>query len=138
MKNNLKDLRLKRGISQTALAQAIGTTKRTIYAIESENQDIRISLANKIAMYLGCGIDDLFVFGNDHHTTVDKALWFVHVVRFLADEIGKPVRETAKALERTGLANNIITGYDIWHTQGYEYIAEMLSDELDKLGAQSI
>jgi len=135
MKNNLKDLRLKRGISQTALAKAIGTTKRTIYAIESENQDIRISLANKIATFFGCGIDDLFIFENEHHTTTDKALWFVHVVRFLSEEIGRPTRETAKALERTGLASRIIAGYDIWHTQGYEYIAEMLSDELNKQGA---
>jgi len=132
LKNNLKELRLKSGISQTALAQAVGTTKRTIYAIETENQDIRISLAHKIASFLGCGIDDLFIFETEQHTTVDKAMWFLHVVRYVADEIGKSIRDTAKALERTGLANNIISGYDIWHTQGYEYIAEMLSDELSK------
>ena len=52
MKNNLKDLRLKRGFSQTSLAEAVGTTKRTIYAIESEDQDIRISLAYKLAEML--------------------------------------------------------------------------------------
>jgi len=135
MKNNLKELRLKRGVSQTALAEAVGTTKRTIYAIETENQDIRISLAHNLAAYLGCGIDDLYAFENESHSTADKAVWFVHVVRYLAEEIGKPVRETVKLLERTGLASNIISGYDVWHTQGYEYIAEMLSDELSKQGA---
>jgi len=134
MKNNLKELRLKQGVSQTALAQAVGTTKRTIYAIETENQDIRISLAHKLATSLGCGIEDLYEFEDNKHTTADKALWFVHVVRYVADEIGKPVRETAKALEQTGLANRIISGYDVWHTQGYEYMAEMLSDELNKQG----
>jgi len=134
MKNNLKELRLKNGISQTALAEAVGTTKRTIYAIEVENQDIRISLAHKLSAYLGCGIDDLYAFEDEAHTTADKAVWFVHVVRYLADEIGKSVRETVRLLEHTGLAKNIISGYDVWHTQGYEYMAEMLSDELAKQG----
>ena len=137
MKNNLKELRLSRGISQTALAEAAGTTKRTIYAIETENQDIRISLAQKLASFLGCSIDDLYEFEDKQHTTADKALWFVNVVRYVADEIGKPIRETTKALEQTGLANRIISGYDIWHTQGYEYMAEMLSDELTKQGVQA-
>lgn len=62
MKNNLKELRIKHGLSQTALADAVGTTKRTIYAIETENQDIRISLAHKLAKQLGCSIDDLYAF----------------------------------------------------------------------------
>ena len=137
MKNNLKELRLSRGVSQTVLAQAVGTTKRTIYAIETENQDIRISLAQKLASFLGCSIDDLFEFEDKQHTTADKAVWFANVVRYVVDEIGKPVRETIKALEQTGLANKVISGYDIWHTQGYEYIAEMLSEELEKQGVQT-
>ena len=33
--------------------------------------------------------------------------------------------ETAKLLERSGLANRVISGYDVWHTQGYEYMAEV-------------
>jgi len=134
MKNNLKEFRLKRGVSQTALAEAVGTTKRTIYAIETENQDIRISLAHKLAAYLGCGIDDLYSFDCESHTTADKAVWFVHVVRYLSEEIGKSVRETVRLLERTGLAGSLISGYDVWHTQGYEYMAEMLSDELSQQG----
>jgi len=134
MKNNLKELRLKRGVSQTALAEAVGTTKRTIYAIEVENQDIRISLAHKLAAYFYCGIDDLYSFENESHTTADKVVWFVHVVRYLSEVIDKSVRETVRILERTGLVANIISGYDIWHTQGYEYMAEMLSDELSKQG----
>ena len=132
MKNNLKELRTMRGVSQTALAEAVGTTKRTIYAIESRNQDIHISLANKLAAHLGCSMDDLFVFGDRTHTTADKAVWFVHVVRYVADQLGKSVRETTKLLERSGLAQRIIAGYDVWHTQGYEYMAEVLTEELNQ------
>jgi putative transcriptional regulator len=81
MKNRLKELRNKHGLSQAALAEAVGTTKRTIYSIETENKDIHISLAHKLAVAFNCGIDDLFLFEDNTHSTTDKALWFVHVVR---------------------------------------------------------
>ena len=134
LKNNLKEIRNRRCMSQTALADAIGTTKRTIYAIETENQDIHISLAHKLAFCLGCGIDDLFIFDSNAPTTTDKALWFTNVVRYTSEELEKSNEETVKLLERSGLAQRIISGYPIWHTQGYEYMAEVLADELSKVG----
>ena len=130
MKNRVRELRNKRGISQIELANAIGSTKRTIYAIEVENSDIRISLANKLADFFGCGIDDLYIPDGDRPTAVDKALWYVHVVHYTAEVLGKSVWETAKLMERSGLAQRVISGYDVWHTQGYEYMAEVLSDKL--------
>ena len=130
MKNRVRELRNKRGISQTELASAIGSTKRTIYAIEVENSDIRISLASKLADFFGCGIDDLYVADADRHTAVDKAMWYVHVVHYTAEMLGMPIWETAKLMERSGLAKRVISGYDVWHTQGYEYMAEVLSDKL--------
>ena len=132
MKNRLKELRNKHGISQTALAEAVGSTKRTIYSIEVENKDIHLSLARKLADHFGCGIDDIFTFDDGAHTTADKAMWYVHVVQYTSEELKKPVWETAKLLERSGLARRIIAGYDVWHTQGYEYMAEILSDKLKK------
>jgi len=124
-------------MSQTSLAEAVGTTKRTIYSIEVENKDIHISLAHKLASHLGCCMDDLFVPEDGTHTTADKAIWFVHVVRYTAEELGKSIRETVKLLENRGLAQRIITGYDVWHTQGYEYMAEMLAEELTKIEASA-
>ena len=136
MKNRVKELRNKRGISQTELANAIGTTKRTIYAIETENADIRISLADKLAAYFGCGIDDLFITDDSRHTSADKAMWYLHVVQYTAEALGKPIWKTAKMLEHSGLAARVISGYDIWHTQGYEYMAEVLSAKLAGLAAE--
>ena len=133
MKNRVKELRNKRGISQTELASAIGTTRRTIYAIETENTDIRLSLAQKIAKYFGCGVDDLFISETASHTTVDKAMWYVHVIDYTAKELGKPIWDTAKLMERSGLAERVISGYDVWHTQGYEYMAEVLSEKLSEV-----
>jgi len=130
MKNKLKEYRNKHGISQAALAEAIGCTKRTIYSIEVENKDIHLSLAHKLAAYFGCGIDDIFIIEGGAHTTADKAMWYVHVVQYTSEELGKPIWETAKLLERSGLAERIISGYDVWHTQGYEYMAEILSGKL--------
>ena len=130
MKNKVKELRSKRGISQTELAGAVGTTKRTTYSIEVENSDVRVSLASKLAAYFGCGIDDLFVPADGQYTAVDKAMWYVHVVLYTAEALCKPLWETAKLMERSGLAERVISGYDVWHTQGYEYMAEVLAEKL--------
>ena len=135
MKNNLKELRIKRCLSQSALASAVGTTRKTIYAIETENQDIRISLAHKLAVFLGCSIEDLYDFQDGAHTTTDKAIWFANVVRNLSEEMEISTREATKLLERSGMAKSIISGYDVWHTQGYEYMAEFLAGELRVQGA---
>ena len=132
MKNRLKELRNKHGISQTTLANAVGSTKRTIYSIEVENKDIHLSLARKLAAYFGCGIDDIFINESGAHTSVEKAMWYVHVVQYTSEKLDMPIWETAKLLERSGLANRVISGYDVWHTQGYEYMAELLSDKLKK------
>jgi len=136
MKNNVREFRILRGISQSTLAEAVGTTKRTIYSIEVENKDIHLSLAQKLATFFSCSIDDLFVFDKSLHTTADKAVWFAHVVRYIAEELGKSIRETIKLLEKNDFVQSIILGYDVWHTQGYEYMAEMLADELNqRIGA---
>ena len=135
MKNNLKKLRLERGYTQSWLAQAVGTTKKTIYAIETQDQDIHISLAHKLAVILGCSMDDLYTFEDSLATTADKAIWYVHVVRYVAEQLKKPIRDTTKLLEQSGLAQRVISGYSVWHTQGYEYMAEMLADEINGAGA---
>jgi putative transcriptional regulator len=131
MKNKIKELRHQHGISQTALAEAVGTTKRTIYAIETENKDIHISLAHKLATHFGCGIDDLLIYEDGTHTTADKAMWLVNVVRYTAAEIDKSIDETTRLFERNGLAQRLLAGYNVWHTQGYEYMAEVMSEALE-------
>ena len=132
MKNRIKELRHQHGISQTALAEAIGTTKRTIYAIETGNKDIHISLAHKLATYFGCGIDDLLIYEDGTHTTADKAIWLVNVVQYTAAQINKPIDETTRLFEKNGLTRRLLAGYNVWHTQGYEYMAEVMSEALQK------
>jgi len=66
------------------------------------------------------------------HTESDRALWLIHCVVYTAEELNLPVSDTARLLERYGLIKPVLNGYKAFHTQGYEYMAEMLSDELRK------
>jgi len=66
------------------------------------------------------------------HTETDRALWLIHCVSYTAEELGLPVSDTARLLEEHGLIEPVLNGYKAFHTQGYEYMAEMLSDELRK------
>ena len=66
------------------------------------------------------------------HAESDRALWLIHCVSFTAEELGLTVSDTARLLEKYGLIDQILKGYKILHTQGYEYMAELLSDELRK------
>ena len=66
------------------------------------------------------------------HTEADKALWLVYVMQYTADIIEKPIVETARLLDRHGFVKKILDGYDVFHTQGFEYMAELLASELSQ------
>ena len=60
----------------------------------------------------------------------DKAIWLVHVVGYTADELRLSVSETVRLLDENGLIDQVLSGYRSLHTQGYEYMAELLTDLL--------
>ena len=64
------------------------------------------------------------------HTEADRAVWLVHVIQYTADELQKTVTETARLLEQYGFVEKVLAGYDSFHTQGFEYMAELLAAEL--------
>jgi hypothetical protein len=64
------------------------------------------------------------------HSETDRAVWFVYCTQHVADEINRPVVETVDLLERHGLAEWLLNGYRSFHTQGFEYMAEMLTEKL--------
>ena len=65
MKNDLKEHRGTRDLSQADLAVAVDVTRQTINAIERERYDPSLELAFKLADYFDCRIEDLF------HPTLD-------------------------------------------------------------------
>ncbi|WP_135535135.1 helix-turn-helix transcriptional regulator [Halostella pelagica] len=60
MDNNLRVERAKAEITQQELADAVGVSRQTIYAIEKSKYDPSLELAFKLATYFDCSIEDLF------------------------------------------------------------------------------
>lgn len=62
MKNNIKELRKKKKISQEELARKCNVTRQTINAIENNKYDPTLSLAFKLSIILSTTVDCLFIF----------------------------------------------------------------------------
>ena len=60
--NRLKEMRLKKEISQEELAKLVGTTRQTIIAIEKGTFNPSAKLALLLTMALDCSFEDLFYF----------------------------------------------------------------------------
>lgn len=63
LKNNLKETRAKKGLSQEELAKAVGTTRQTIIAIEKNQFNPSAKLALLLCIALDVKFEDLFYFG---------------------------------------------------------------------------
>ena len=68
-----------------------------------------------------------------NHAEADRAVWLVYVIQYTADELGMSVTETAELLAKYGFIEKTMNGYPAFHTQGFEYMAELLTRELQKL-----
>lgn len=62
MKNQIRQLRKARKLSQEELALAVGTTRQTITSIEVGRYTASLPLAYKIARYFGLTIEEVFDF----------------------------------------------------------------------------
>ena len=60
MKNDLREQRTERGLSQGALGTAVGVSRQTINAIETGRYQPSLPLAFGLARYFGVAIEDLF------------------------------------------------------------------------------
>ena len=64
------------------------------------------------------------------HSEAERALWLVYVMQYTAEELEKPITETARLLDKHGFIEKVLDGYEAFHTQGFEYMAELLTTEL--------
>lgn len=64
MKNRIKELRKEKKLSQSELADIVGTTRQTITSIEVEKYTASLVLAYKIAHYFGLTIEEVFDFSD--------------------------------------------------------------------------
>lgn len=60
MKNNIKDLRKNKKLSQAQLAELCHVTRQTINAIENDKYDPTLQLAFDLAKELETTVDELF------------------------------------------------------------------------------
>ena len=60
MKNNIRDRRREKGLSQEELAKRCGVSRQTVNAIENNKYDPTLALAFRLAVELGVLVDELF------------------------------------------------------------------------------
>lgn len=65
LRNNLKQIRTRQGMSQQDLAALAGVTRQTISGVESDLYAPSAMVALKIARALGCRVEDLFWLDDD-------------------------------------------------------------------------
>ena len=66
IRNNIRKLRAAAGeMTQQDLADRVGVTRQTIFAIEKEKYSPSLEVAFRIAREFGVGLDDVFSFNPD-------------------------------------------------------------------------
>jgi putative transcriptional regulator len=65
MKNRIRDLRERSGMTQADLAAAAGVRRETIVFLEKGTYNPSLKLAHDVAKVLGSSIDALFIFDDD-------------------------------------------------------------------------
>jgi putative transcriptional regulator len=60
MKNEVREYRDAKGLSQADLAAAVGVSRQTINAIERDRYDPSLELGFKLAVFFDCRVEDLF------------------------------------------------------------------------------
>lgn len=60
MRNDLPRMRAERGLSQAALASALGVSRQTIISIEGGRYDPSLPLAIRLARHFDATVEDLF------------------------------------------------------------------------------
>ena len=62
MKNNLKDLRKSKNISQNDLADALSVSRQTVNSIENGKFDPSLTLAIKLTKYFEVSMKKIFIY----------------------------------------------------------------------------
>ncbi len=65
MKNNIRNLRKEKGVTQDELALCLGVTRQTIISLENEKYNASLNLAYKISKYFDLSIEEIFIFEED-------------------------------------------------------------------------
>jgi len=67
VKNNIKQIRKKKGIKQIKMAEDLQVTRQTMNAIENNKYNPSLELALKIVIYFNVPIEDVFSLKEEEH-----------------------------------------------------------------------
>ena len=62
MKNNLKDLRKSKNISQNDLADELSVSRQTVNSVENGKFDPSLTLAIKLTKYFKVPLEEIFIY----------------------------------------------------------------------------
>lgn len=68
VRNHIKEQRLRHGLSQEELAQAVGVSRQSINSIERGRYTPSLPLALRFAQLFGCPTDELFQLKEEGET----------------------------------------------------------------------
>jgi len=60
MKNQVRELRIQKGLAQGQLAEAMGVSRQTVNSIENERYTPSLPLALALARYFGVTVEEMF------------------------------------------------------------------------------
>lgn len=63
--NYIREIRLRKGITQVKMAEDLQVTRQTINAIEKNKYNPSLGLALKLIAYLDVSIDEIFILEED-------------------------------------------------------------------------
>lgn len=87
MKNLVANIRKEKGFTQQDLADVCGCTRRTIAAIEANETECSIALADRICCALGCHMYELFIMDSSIYHNVYVKSERIDAVNTVMDRI---------------------------------------------------
>ena len=66
------------------------------------------------------------------HTEADRAVWLIYCAYYTAEIMGSTVKDIVRPFDRYNIADWLLAGYRSFHTQGFEYMAELISDKISE------
>jgi putative transcriptional regulator len=65
LQNIIQELRKKKKVTQSELADAVNVTRQTIISLENGKYNASLILAHKIAQFFGVAIEEIFIFDQE-------------------------------------------------------------------------
>jgi putative transcriptional regulator len=67
MKNNLEEMRARKGLTQQELADLVSVSRQTIISLERGRYNPSIILAFKLAHLFGVSVEQLFIYSDEEN-----------------------------------------------------------------------